>query len=233
MIHPEREHVKDALEKLDFLVVCDMVETETSAMADVVLPISSWAEYTGTYVNLEGRAQISERGMKPLFESRPAFDAISAIATAMSEKLFASDADRSAEIQKLLTLNSTLPLPDSWLSVKQAAVETDLTYPVLMVVGDDPHHRSYFTEKAASLAAFCSDAYAEISPELAESLDVQDGDALRIESKLGKMIAPARVSEYLEGNVVFVPRNFSASRVNALVSRSARVDWVRLNKVSS
>jgi len=81
---------------------------------------------------------------------------------------------------------------------KQAALEADPAYPIQMVVGDDPHHRSYFTEKAASLAAFCSDAYAEISPELADSLDVQDGDALRIESKLGKMIAPARVSEHLK-----------------------------------
>ncbi|MFZ1683548.1 MAG: NADH-quinone oxidoreductase subunit NuoG [Candidatus Zixiibacteriota bacterium] len=233
MIHPDREHVKEALEKLDFLVVCDLVETETSAMADVVLPISSWAEYSGLYVNLEGRTQTSERGMKPLFESRPAHDAMSAIALAMGKKLFASDADRTTEIQKLLALNTSLPLPSGWQSARQAAVEADPAYPIQMVVGDDPHHRSYFTEKAASLAAFCSDAYAEISPELAESLDVQDGDALRIESKLGKMIAPARVSEHLEGNVVFVPRNFSASRVNALISRTARIDWVRLNKVSS
>jgi predicted molibdopterin-dependent oxidoreductase YjgC len=151
----------------------------------------------------------------------------------MGKKLFASDADRTTEIQMLLALNTTLPLPANWQSARQAAVEADPAYPIQMVVGDDPHHRSYFTEKAASLAAFCSDAYAEISPELAESLDVQDGDALRIDSKQGKMIAPARVSEHLEGNVVFVPRNFSASRVNALISRTARIDWVRLNKVSS
>jgi predicted molibdopterin-dependent oxidoreductase YjgC len=233
MIHPEREYVKEALDKLDFLVVCDLVETDTSAMADVVLPISSWAEYAGLYVNLEGRVQKSARGIRPLFESRPAHETISAMALAMGKKLFASETERDKETQNLLALDIRLPFPEKWLGAHQPRVETDPAYPIQLIIGDDPHHRSYFTEKAGSLAAFCGDAYAEISPDLAESFDIQNGDAVRIESKIGKMIAPARISEHLEGNVVFVPRNFSSSRINALVSRKARIDWVRINKVSN
>jgi assimilatory nitrate reductase catalytic subunit len=43
------------LARLDLLVVCDAFLSETAAMADVVLPVTQWAEEEGTLTNLEGR----------------------------------------------------------------------------------------------------------------------------------------------------------------------------------
>ena len=48
---PNLNHVKEALEKLDFLVVQDIFLTETTEFADVVLPASSAAEKEGTFTN--------------------------------------------------------------------------------------------------------------------------------------------------------------------------------------
>ena len=155
------------------------------------------------------------------------------MALTMGQKLFANDAERDAEIAAILASGNPNQMPAAWFDVKQTNTDADPNYPVQLIVGDDPHHRGDLTEKSPSLASFCGDAYAEISPELAEKLDVQDGDAVRIESKIDKLIAPVRVSQILDGDVVFVPRNFSASRVNALLSRKVRIDWVRLNKVSN
>ncbi|HEY0641783.1 MAG TPA: molybdopterin-dependent oxidoreductase, partial [Nocardioides sp.] len=45
---PNAGHVSERLEALDLLVVCDVVMSETAAMADVVLPVTQWAEETGT-----------------------------------------------------------------------------------------------------------------------------------------------------------------------------------------
>ncbi len=232
-MYPDRAFAKSALEKLDFLVACDLFETETTALADVVLPLSSWAEYAGDYFNLEQRLQRTERAIRPLYESRPAYEAIAAMSLAMGQKLFANDAERDAEIAALIASAGSPALPSTWLEAKQTNTDADPNYPVQLIVGDDPHHRGDLTEKSPSLASFCSDAYAEISSELAEKLDVQDGDAVRVESRVDKLIAPVRISQILEGEVVFVPRNFSATRVNALLSRKMRVDWVRLNKVSN
>ena len=52
---PRATHVTERLAALDLLVVCDLVMSETAAMADVVLPVTQWAEETGTMTNLEGR----------------------------------------------------------------------------------------------------------------------------------------------------------------------------------
>ncbi len=50
---PNANHVSDALDELEFLVVQDIFPTETAEYADVVLPGSSWAEKGGTVTNTD------------------------------------------------------------------------------------------------------------------------------------------------------------------------------------
>jgi assimilatory nitrate reductase catalytic subunit len=52
---PEAGQLADRIGGLDLLVVADMFLSETARRADVVLPITQWAEETGTLTNLEGR----------------------------------------------------------------------------------------------------------------------------------------------------------------------------------
>ncbi len=62
---PNASHVTDRLAALDLLVVADLVMSETAAMADVVLPVTQWAEETGTMTNLEGRVILREQAVAP------------------------------------------------------------------------------------------------------------------------------------------------------------------------
>jgi len=52
---PNSGHVKRKLRELDLLVVCDAFENDTTETADVILPVTQWAEEGGTMTNLEGR----------------------------------------------------------------------------------------------------------------------------------------------------------------------------------
>ncbi|WP_229242343.1 molybdopterin oxidoreductase family protein [Cellulosimicrobium marinum] len=52
---PNADRVVDGLRALDLLVVCDTVPSETALLADVVLPVTQWAEEEGTMTSLEGR----------------------------------------------------------------------------------------------------------------------------------------------------------------------------------
>ncbi len=52
---PDLNHTREAIGNLDFLVVQDIFPTETTALADVVLPAFAFAEKDGTFVNSDRR----------------------------------------------------------------------------------------------------------------------------------------------------------------------------------
>lgn len=54
---PSTRNTIKSLESLDFLAVADIFHTETTSLADVVFPTSSWAETDGTFTNTERRVQ--------------------------------------------------------------------------------------------------------------------------------------------------------------------------------
>ncbi|MFF6977358.1 molybdopterin oxidoreductase family protein [Streptomyces sp. NPDC008343] len=62
---PRAAHIEERIKSLDFLAVCDVVLSETAALADVVLPVTQWAEETGTTTNLEGRVLLRRRAIGP------------------------------------------------------------------------------------------------------------------------------------------------------------------------
>ncbi|MBK8460085.1 MAG: molybdopterin oxidoreductase family protein [Micropruina sp.] len=62
---PNASVVEQRLRSLDLLVVCDLVLSETARLADVVLPITQWAEEDGTMTNLEGRVLRRKRALAP------------------------------------------------------------------------------------------------------------------------------------------------------------------------
>lgn len=77
---PHAASVTERLESLDLLVVADIVLSETAAMADVVLPVTQWAEETGTMTNLEGRVILRQRAVTPPVGVRSDLDVIAGLA---------------------------------------------------------------------------------------------------------------------------------------------------------
>jgi predicted molibdopterin-dependent oxidoreductase YjgC len=57
--------MRQAFEKLEFLVVQDIFLTETAELADVVLPAATFAEKDGTFTNTERRVQRIRRTVRP------------------------------------------------------------------------------------------------------------------------------------------------------------------------
>lgn len=68
---PDREHCEKALRSLDHLVVIDIFLTETAALADVVLPATSWGETDGVCTNTERRVQRLRAAVPPPGVAKP------------------------------------------------------------------------------------------------------------------------------------------------------------------
>ena len=70
MSDPDVEHARDALAKLDHLVVQDIFITETANYADVILPASAFAEKAGTVTNTNRQVQMGRPALPPPGEAR-------------------------------------------------------------------------------------------------------------------------------------------------------------------
>jgi len=78
---PDLQHAREALAKLDLLVVQDIFLTETAQLADVVLPAACFAEKDGTFTNTERRIQRLRKAIEPPGEARMDWEIIADIAT--------------------------------------------------------------------------------------------------------------------------------------------------------
>lgn len=68
---PNTRHVREGLERLDFLAVIELFLSETAELADVVLPAASFAEKGGTKTTTDRRVQWFEQAIEPIGEARP------------------------------------------------------------------------------------------------------------------------------------------------------------------
>jgi formate dehydrogenase major subunit len=80
MSDPDVSHAREALAKLEHLVVQDLFLTETAWHADVILPASAHAEKSGTFTNTNRQVQISRPVINPPGEARQDWELIQEIA---------------------------------------------------------------------------------------------------------------------------------------------------------
>jgi anaerobic selenocysteine-containing dehydrogenase len=77
LVQANQERTRQALQKLDFLMVCDIFPTATTEIADLILPITSDFESYGyrAYSSVEGGFLAMARPIAdPVGESRPVFE---------------------------------------------------------------------------------------------------------------------------------------------------------------
>jgi assimilatory nitrate reductase catalytic subunit len=258
---PNANNVTDRLRSLDLLVVADFVISETAELADVVLPVTQWAEEDGTMTNLEGRIQLRRALRKPppgigtdlavlaelasrlgksgngvRFDSEPhtvfeelrraSAGGVADYAGVTWERVDAEggvfwpcpDADR-AGTPRLFT--TTFPTPDGrarMIAVQHRPVAEDICddYPLYLTTGRvlAQYQSGAQTRRIKALAGSGNGGvFVEVHPDLGFA----DGQLLRITSRRGEVVAPARLSSGIRADTVFLPFHYAgAGRANSL-----------------
>ncbi len=70
MSDPDANHAREALAKLDWLVVQEIFLTETCYYADVILPATAWPEKDGTVTNTDRMVQLGRKAVDAPGEAR-------------------------------------------------------------------------------------------------------------------------------------------------------------------
>ena len=99
---PDSSYMREALKRLEFLVVQDIFLTETGKLAAVVLPSASFAEKDGTFTNTERRIQRVRQAFMPYENAKLDWEIIALVSEKMGYKMgYQSPEDIMQEIASL------------------------------------------------------------------------------------------------------------------------------------
>ncbi len=137
MSDPDVEHARDALARLEHLVVQDIFLTETANYADVILPAAAWPEKTGTVTNTNRQVQMGRPAVPPPGEAREDWW----ITVALAQRLglgwtYTHPREVFAEMKQVMGSLDNI----TWERLERTAV----TYPSLSP--DDPGQAIVFAE---------------------------------------------------------------------------------------
>ncbi|WP_270886673.1 molybdopterin oxidoreductase family protein [Pedococcus sp. 5OH_020] len=265
---PNAQRVAERLAALDLLVVCDFVPSETALLADVVLPVTQWAEEEGTMTSLEGRVIRRRKAVEPPAGARSELWVWSELAGRLgSEGTWATDpaevfdelarasaggrADYSGLSHARLDGDEpfywpcpavppgaephlgtprlfleSFPTPDGRARLvpvdhhgPQDGLRPDA--PLHLVTGRVLQHyqSGAQTRRVQRLNDTVPKAYVELHPLLAARIGVAEGEPVRLTTARGAVSVPARVTDTIRPDTVFMPFHWGGrSSVNRVTN---------------
>ncbi len=205
-----------ALSSAASVIVLTPFKGRAMEYADCLLPISPFTETSGTFVNLEGRAQSFNAVVKPLDQARPGWKVLRVLGSMLGLVGFEFD---SSEAVREAVLHGEKPIVSSRLgnqAVGVAAAAAAVAAPAagLQRVGEVPiYFADALVRRAASLQR-TRDAQpprAGLNPDTARQLGVGEGDPVRVRQGGGEAVLPVAIDATLAVGCVRVAAGHPAT----------------------
>ena len=208
--NPQAAHA--ALQKAEMVVVMSPFKHGMD-YADVLLPVSPFAETAGTFVNAEGRAQSFNGTVKPLAETRPAWKVLRVLGNILGLSGF--DYETSEAIRDEVLGAGVTDVSAKLNNVsKQAVVAGAAANAGVERLADVPiYFADALVRRAASLQ-MTNDAavpQAVLPVALAAQLGVAAGDKVKVSQGSGSAVLVAAIDAGLAANTVRVAAAHAAT----------------------
>jgi formate dehydrogenase alpha subunit len=250
---PQPDRVRRALQHLDFIVVQDILDTDTARLADVVLSGAAFSEKSGSFTNLEGRIQVFSPVVAPPGEAKADWEILDLLAARMgaAERYGAVEKIRE-EIRSLIPMYAELDgRAQGWIAqtsqkklfrsdgqgemiafsamASTGDVASTQAYPLTAIFGSLRFHLGSGTRTGESerIRTFNLKAAIELSPEDAARLDVGNGERVRILSTHGAIERKVRLKKGIFPGQIFIPLALNSNDAMHLI------DWIDLEKPDS
>lgn len=217
---PDSTTVEKTLAGLDFMVVQDIMLTETAKLADVVLPASCWSEKEGTFLNAGGIAQQVNRIVKPYGHSIADWQIIKNLSKAMGAETGIKDInDLQNEIKNNKQEEGQLKMTFNPVTYTPVG-EYDTEFPLKMITGNLMQHSGALSAMSKNLSNAIAGAFIQINQADADRYNIKDNGFVNLSSKKGSVLIKAKISDEVPDGTVFAPVHFAHARINDLTSLS-------------
>jgi formate dehydrogenase alpha subunit len=241
---PQPERISNALHNLELLIVQDILATETTQLADVVLPGAAFSEKAGSFTNLEGRIQSFEPVVSPPGEAKPDWEILDLLFAKMGySKAYSSLKDIRSEISNLVPMYSELGVNggETWIKetgnlrffhsdrqgepihfspvITAKDERSDKDHPFTAILGSLRYHLGSGTRTGYSdrIRDFGLKGEAEMSPGDSARLNVKEGEMVKISSLYGSISREVAIKKDLRPGLIFIPMAFHNNDVRQLI----------------
>ncbi len=175
--------------------------------ADIILPLSTFAEISGTYVNIEGKWQAAKAVSPPQGDSRPGWKVLRVLGNLLELKDF--NYTTAEEVRnELKTLVDVMPqateIPwDDAVKIPHKRANNHLhriaqwpMYRIDNLVRHAPSLQATITRDVATI---------RVNKKVAESLDLKDDDRVAAVQGESRVILPLRIDDRVANHQVLIP----------------------------
>jgi predicted molibdopterin-dependent oxidoreductase YjgC len=100
------------------------------------------------------------------------------------------------------------------------AEQTSEEYPLILTTGRNlfQFHTGTMTRRSPKLEREAPEPYVELNTEDARSMDIRDGERVRVTSRRGEIALSARVTDRIVMGTVFIPFHYAEAAANRLTN---------------
>lgn len=220
--YPNQARVKDALDKVEFLVVTELFLSETAQLADVVLPVCSYAEKEGTFTATDRRVQKVTPAIPAVGQSRSEFRVYADLIQLLGGQAPATPAEAFAQIPAYAAVRYediaadgcfVQTAPKATLVVPATTEITIESGKLALLTGAALYHCGTLSHYGEGTVAACPEGYLELSKSDAARLSIEDGAEVTLSSGQGSISLKAHISLRMPEGVVFAPYHFAINKV--------------------
>jgi formate dehydrogenase alpha subunit len=228
---PQPQRVRKALDKLEFLVVQDILNSETAQLADVVFPGAAFAEKQGSFTNLEGKIQSFNPVVTPPGSAKPDWEILDLLTAKIEQTEGYGTLDKiRMEIRDCVPAYAALNGQDQVWIVKTSRMALfnpegsnglitfypvvtteepteDSEFPFNAIIGSVRYHLGSGTRTSASGRIRDFNLYGQIDIALEDgvTLGVADGDTINVTSQFGTLQRAIRLRKEIRPGELFIP----------------------------
>ncbi len=236
---PNSSRWRKALQKVEFLIVQDILSSELTDLAHVVLPGVSPAEKSGSVTSLDHRVGCLGKAVSPRGEAREDWSIFADLYRRLLPKSESFDSGSvMAEMKQLTDLytevcatgqGSCRPCQkapyqprEKGLVYSPAQDSASAAKGMELLTGKILYHFGTTSTYAEANLEVAPQGYVEMHPADAQAYGITAGGTIRVSSKLGSFQGPVRISDQVQPGLLFAPYHFHSMAVQQIMPAGAQ-----------
>lgn len=244
---PDRKYAHDALKKLELFVVVSPFMNSATEIASLVFPQALLPNYSGSFVNMEGRLQRFVKGpVNRHFSLRPVWSILGEFSDLLDlGTIWQSDSQILAEAENSINGMSGVTKvheyglilqrkdrnsynPEETTLVVPPKAKADLPY--ILNQGSSALHAGWITHKSENLMNIDGKQVAQMHPKDAEKESLEDGQVVRIGNDETAINVAIEITSQVNMGEILIVNSFEENPVNRLMKLGEKTTFVSVRK---